>query len=1115
MRVHLPTFGHLEGKPQTRLRAWTDSSVGGGGGGTQTLFYDDFDPPAAWNLNVSTGANGAQNNFWQITDDEGGVLPNGCGIGGNGNRTLHITSVFCPSCGAAYDAGGLCPFICPQTNRRAESPVVSTVGFTNIQLNFDFISNGQGLLDNASVWYNAGAGWVQLAASIKSPLCFGGQGQWTAASYVLPAVCENIPNLRIGFNWTNNDDAAGGDPSVAINNVQVTGDGAGGAVNVCIVTDSVVVGAAGILNGNTQMSPSVCNGSNDGSAWVSISGGTGVYTYLWAPGGATNDTIFNLVPGNYTVTATDVGSGCTYTGSVLVWEPPALVLTGNAVADSCGQGTGLAVVNVTGGTPGYSYSWNTVPPQLNDSATGLSTGNYTATVTDLNGCQTALVVAVGATGGPTISNMVITPVSCFGGNDGMAVATATGGTPGYIYTWATVPVQLGNTAQNLTAGVYNLVVEDMGGCFAYDTVTISQPLPLVLSPAFQNEKCGQANGLASVSVAGGNPGYTYSWNTVPVQINDTAMGLVAGNYQVVVTDTKGCQDSITISIVNDPGPTVSASVLNPVSCQNGNDGSVTATPNGGTAPYQFSWNTVPVQNNQTATGLLAGTYTVTLTDAGGCTATASVSLLNPPALTVTGTSTNETCGLANGTTTANPAGGTPGYTYSWNTVPVQTTQTATGLTQGIYTVTVTDAKGCTATRTLPVNAVAGPSASLVSSTNVSCNGGSDGTATGNGFGGFPPYQVAWNTNPIQTGFTATGLAAGIWTMTVTDQNGCTATATATITEPTPVLATVAITNTSCEGTSDGSAVGSASGGNGNFQYAWNTVPPQAGPTATGLAAGNYLLTVSDASGCTGTVAFVITEPLPITITTTSTDASCEANDGTASALANGGAGGFTYAWNTFPVQVGPVALGLTSGIYSVIATDVNGCSQTADATVGQAQNVIAGFTSQPDTGFAVPLSNATFIFTNTSQNATAYTWTFGDGNGSTATDPSHTYEEIGEYQVTLIAYDPLTGCADTISYFPFVVEGDGRIWIPTGFTPNGDGLNDVFEIKGIGIEDYEINIFDRWGQLIFQGLDLGNSWNGLSGKGAPEPEGVYVFRIRATFNNGYEVDQSGSLTLIR
>ena len=239
------------------------------------VFSDDFESSAGWTLNVPTGVNGADPNFWQIDDDEGGVAPPGCAIAGNGNRTLHVASVFCPTCGASYDAGGLCGILfCPETNSRAESPVFSTAGLANLTLSFDYIAQGYALIDNASVWFDAGSGWTVLVPSLKSAMCIGGQGQWTAASIPLPAAVENQASVRIAFNWTNNDDGVGTDPSVAIDNVRVFAPTAGLALvvtapaenEVFTVPGTSVTGtvnpAAGVtvtvdVNGSEQFTPAV------------------------------------------------------------------------------------------------------------------------------------------------------------------------------------------------------------------------------------------------------------------------------------------------------------------------------------------------------------------------------------------------------------------------------------------------------------------------------------------------------------------------------------------------------------------------------------------------------------------------------------------------------------------------------------------------------------------------------------------------------------------------------------------------------------------------------------------------------------------------------------------
>ncbi len=274
--------------------------------------------------------------------------------------------------------------------------------------------------------------------------------------------------------------------------------------------------------------------------------------------------------------------------------------------------------------------------------------------------------------------------------------------------------------------------------------------------------------------------------------NFTTPSILSTTTYYVAATANGVTSSRTAVIATiNPIPTASISAQTNVNCYGNSTGSATASATGGTSPYTYSWNTTPVQTSITATGLAIGTYTVTATDNKGCTSTANVTITQPTAALVASvpTKVNVSCyGQSTGTATASATGGTGPYTYSWNTSPVQTTITATGLTAGTYTVTVTDSKGCTSTSNVTITQ---PSAALTASisalTNVNCFGQSTGAATASATGGTAPYTYSWNTSPVQTTITATGLAAGTYTVTVTDNKGCTSTANVTITQPTAAL----------------------------------------------------------------------------------------------------------------------------------------------------------------------------------------------------------------------------------------------------------------------------------------------------------------------------------------
>src|SRR5512133_1531938 len=644
----------------------------------------------------------------------------------------------------------------------------------------------------------------------------------------------------------------------------------------CTTTATVTIGQpAALLTASISSQVDVaCFGQATGSATVTAAGGTPVYSYSWNTTPVqTGSTATGLSAGSYTVTVTD-SKNCTTTATVTIGQPAALLTASisSQVDVACfGQATGSATVTAAGGTPVYSYSWNTTPVQTGSTATGLSAGSYTVTVTDSKNCTTTATVTIGQPAAlltASISSQV--DVACFGQATGSATVTAAGGTPVYSYSWNTTPVQSGPTATGLSAGSYTVTVTDSKNCTTTATVTIGQPAALLtasISSQVDVACFGQATGSATVTAAGGTPVYSYSWNTTPVQTGSTATGLSAGSYTVTVTDSKNCTTTATVTI-GQPAALLTASISSQVdvACFGQATGSATVTAAGGTPVYSYSWNTTPVQTGSTATGLSAGSYTVTVTDSKNCTTTATVTIGQPAALLTASISSqvDVACfGQATGSATVTAAGGTPVYSYSWNTTPVQSGPTATGLSAGSYTVTVTDSKNCTTTATVTIGQPAALlTASISSQVDVACFGQATGSATVTAAGGTPVYSYSWNTTPVQTGSTATGLSAGSYTVTVTDSKNCTTTATVTIGQPAALL-TASISSqvdVACFGQATGSATVTAAGGTPVYSYSWNTTPVQSGPTATGLSAGSYTVTVTDSKNCTTTATVTIGQP---------------------------------------------------------------------------------------------------------------------------------------------------------------------------------------------------------------------------------------------------------------
>ena len=557
-----------------------------------------------------------------------------------------------------------------------------------------------------------------------------------------------------------------------------------------------------------------CSGGSNGSVSATPTGGTAPYTYLWMPGGQTTSSISSKPAGTYTVTVKD-SKGCQITASYTITQPLPLVISFTQTNVSCFNGNnGTANSSVSGGTPSYTYLWNTGATSPN--ATGLQAGTYTLTVTDSKGCTKINTVVITQ---PTavLAGTTVINETCNYLNNGSASVSASGGTPGYTYNW-----QPGNlTTSSISpkpAGTYTVIVTDSKGCAVTAFATISEPAPLAISFINQvNVSCfGGNNGSVSAIPSGGTPNYTYSW--MPGGATTATLSSVpAGTYTVTVTDSKGCQAQNSVVITQPPVLAVSVSSI-PTSCNDGTNGSVSSSASGGTGPYTYSW--MPGNySGQNVSNLSAGTYFVIAIDTKGCTSTNSVTVNEPVQVVLASGAVNSDCGVPNGIAFVSiSSGGVAPFTYLWSS-GAGTNDTATGLISGAYTVVVTDSTGCTATATGNVNENTAALVNIFSTTNISCNTGSDGSITVSLVGGLGPFTYSWSPSG-GNGATAGALAAGSYTVTVVGSNGCQSFADTTITEPLPISINVTTTNVSCFGGNNGTASAIASGGTSGYIYQW-------------------------------------------------------------------------------------------------------------------------------------------------------------------------------------------------------------------------------------------------------------------------------------------------------
>ncbi|AOC96677.1 PKD domain protein [Flavobacterium anhuiense] len=809
----------------------------------------------------------------------------------------------------------------------------------------------------------------------------------------------------------------------------------------------------------TQSQTIACNGTNNATATVNVSGGKSPYTYAWT-NGSTAATATGLEPNiTYNVLITD-SEQTTISKNFTIAENPA-ILGGLSVTNVACNGGNNGSIDLTpsGGSGSYTYNWG--GGVTTQDRTGLVAGTYSVTITDSNNCSTIINNIVVSQ--PTALSAAIgggkTDVSCNGGANGTATVAPTGGAGSYTYSWNTTPVQTTATATGLIAGTYTVTVTDANNCQTTRTFTINQPplLNIATGGGKTDVSCnGGANGTATVVPTGGAGGYTYSWNTTPVQTTATATGLAAGNYTVTVTDANSCQATRSFTI-NQPATALNAASgggKTDVSCNGGANGTATVAPTGGAGGYTYSWNTTPVQTTATATGLAAGTYTVTVTDANNCQATRSFTIDQPAtalSLLTGGGKTDVSCnGGANGTATVAPTGGAGSYTYSWNTTPVQTTATATGLAAGTYTVTVTDANSCQATRSFTINQPA-TALSLITGggkTDVSCNGGANGTATVVPTGGTPGYTYSWNTTPVQTTATATGLAAGTYTVTVTDANSCQATRSFTINQPPALNLSIGggKTDASCNGGANGTATVVPTGGAGGYTYSWNTTPVQTTATAMGLTAGTYTVTVTDSNSCQATRSFTISEPPALTASNGGqTDVSCNGgSNGSATVNVTGGTGTYTYQWAPSG-GTAATATGLSAGTYIVTVKDANNCQTSQSFTINQPPILSATQTHTDVLCNGGATGTATVTASGGTGNYT-YLWSPSGGTAATATGLT-----VGNYSCLIT---DANGCSITKNFTINQPSVLGATTSQTNATCSVGGDASVTPFGGVGNYSY-------------------------------------------------------------
>lgn len=675
-----------------------------------------------------------------------------------------------------------------------------------------------------------------------------------------------------------------------------------------------------------------CNGDGQDAALnVQVSGGKAPYTYAWSDSRLQGQAPQQVGLGTYTVTVTD-NTGKSKSGKVVV-EDKRMTISAEQKKIESGLGAkdGTAEVKIKGGTPEFKFKWDN--GETANPAVKLSEGTRSVTVTDQRGCTAVTTVAIGRkldVLGALIEET--TPIPCSGGNTILQV-TVSGGKEPYQYEWSN-PKFSGTQPTGVAAGTYSLTVVDAVGGKTVTSITVAQPSALSAVATVQAPAgVGAADGKAVAAPRGGTSPYTYAWENG--ETAETATRLPAGTHTVTITDANGC--TITAKVTVDENILPLAATIEEtgkIACH-GETSDLQVSVRGGKSPFEFKWSNPALAGYQPEE-VLAGTYTVTVTDVVGGTTTASFTVKQPePLIAETTLDAAAAIASADGRASVSTTGGTPPYQIRWDSD--ESTERAKRLYPGIHTVTVSDANGCSATATVEVTENILPLSARIEETGkIKCAGGTTSLKV-DVRGGKPPFQFQW-TQPALQGQEPSNVVAGIYQLVVIDAGGGRTSTAFQVLEPAPIAASATAERPANPGGNDGGAKAVVSGGTPPYQIRWQN--DEFGEAAIRLGSGTFQFTVTDANGCTASSEVVISENILSLSATVSelVPILCHGQKATLRVHANGGKGPYKYAWNTDlsgeqPDNAGP-------GNHIVSVTDTKGATVSAAILIKEPPAII-------------------------------------------------------------------------------------------------------------------------------------------------------------------------------
>ncbi|HEU4555706.1 MAG TPA: gliding motility-associated C-terminal domain-containing protein, partial [Chitinophaga sp.] len=810
--------------------------------------------------------------------------------------------------------------------------------------------------------------------------------------------------------------------------------------------------AAASCNGNAQIS-------------VQATGGTPPYVYSRDNGRTWQqaNSFTQLLPGDYSILVKDQHGCTTGTRMHLAAPDPLEIATVIRNATCYESSNGSISIKAGGGGLPYQYSINGLTWQDDAVFTHLPRGIYTVFVKDHNGCILEKKAEITAPP-PLTMQTQNQDASCYGYTNAAITIQAAGGTQPYRYSnngglsWQGTP-----DFQGISAGAYKVAVADRKGCRIYDTVTLHAPAYFHIISATGVFNGGPECGIAVIA-EGGTPDYKYRINTRQQwQSTPVFDSLVPDTYSLYAQDEHGCSSGLRLTVATSDVVQLSVTSWG-ASCYQGTNGRIIIKPEGGTGPYRYSADSGVTWQSANGFYRPAGTYQILVEDRYGHRAHSQVAVGEPPLLTANAQVSHVTCYNANnGNIIPLPAGGSPAYKYSLdNGATWQAKPAFTGLPGGHYTLLVQDKGNCKASTTIDLHE---PTALHITAkaSHVSCYGGNDGSINITTEGGTPPYRYSNDRGLTwQDASSYTQLKHGSYGIYVRDDNGCMDSADITIQEPAALALRPAVQHIGCYGAGNGKITLAASGGTLPYLYSMDNGSFRTTPVFDTLAPGMYMVAVQDANGCISSGPATITQPHPLALKFVSAANGCSYIGGQLSVKASGGTLPYTYTLNNTALSNASGEFsGLTAGSFTALVTDVNGCADTiAPVNIHVSPELTMVLDDKQDMQCDGIHPGA--VRFHAAGGTLPYRYSLNekpvpDGNIRTL--------DKGEYNA--IVQDQY-GCVAAQAFTIKLLDEDCELTMPTGFSPNGDGQNDIFRPALYGnIRNYQLQVFNVWGNLVF------------------------------------------------